>query len=928
MLVSLFILNGSIVFGQSKYKVQGSVVGAENEPLAFATLVLLNANDSIMAQFGITDESGRFKLLDVKAGDYIAQFTFLGYQTLSKPVSVAGDVDFGAVTMEVQRVDLKGGEVSAEIIPVEIKGDTIQYNSAAFTTQPNAAVEDLLKQLPGMEVEKDGTVTAQGEEVQKVLVDGKEFFGDDPKMATKNLPADAIEKVEVFDAQSETSQFTGVDDGNRTKTINLVLKEGKKSGYFGNATGGIGYPDERFQGKFNVNRFTKKSQLSVLGMGNNINEQGFSFDDYVSFMGGFQNLMSSGVGSFEGGRPSASFSPSLGDGITTSYAGGLNLNYEFDKNTDLNASYFFNYLNNDLSRQSAREYFNNDFNFDTEESSTQEAQNFNHRLNFRLKHVLDTLQDIQIRGNITFNDGSTEVRSMQQTFRGTDIPANIFTTENLGDGQGYKIAPTLTYRRKFNKRGRSLVANLDLTLADDDRNTGLNSLNQFYINDTSFIGLTTDTIDQNQIYNEEQVKYGAELRYTEPLGKGKYLELRGSHADNNTNFQKDFFDVNAVTSEELFDSTLSSAYEFREVTDRAGLNFKISREKYNLTIGAAAQYSLLEGSILVADTTISKTFTNILPGARWDYRFTNSKRLRANYRTSINAPSLEQLQPVIDNSNPLQVYQGNPDLKQEYAHSLNLRYISFSQFTFISYFATLRATYTKDKITNSVITDSLFRQISQPVNVDEDLLLNGYFSLELPIRPLKIKTRIRPTSRYNRGILFVNGQENTSDQFVNGIDWRIDNRKKEKLDVRVGAKWTQTIATYSENSDLNQEFLTANYYTDVTVNFLKSWSLSTSFDYTIYSGEAFASNESIPLWKASVSKLFLKNQRGQLKLSVFDILNENRGFSRNSNLNYIEEDNTNTLSRYAMLTFTYSLSGLGKKESSGSHWRRSQGGRP
>lgn len=282
-LLLLFLVGTTALHAQ--ISLEGQLVDPDNKGLPFATVVLLQGQDSVIAHYGVSDDQGGFKIKGVQKGDYIFQVTALGFESYYKPLELSTNKDLGTVSIARKSEQLKAFEVAAERVPIAIKGDTVEYNAAAFQTRPNAAVEDLLRQLPGVEVDQNGNVKAQGEQVRKVLVDGKEFFGDDPKMATKNLPADAIDKVQVFDKKSEMAEFSGIDDGERNKTINLELKEDKKNGYFGKVTGGYG-TDNRYAGKFNVNRFSKNTQFSALGMGNNTNEQGFSFEDYIGLMGG------------------------------------------------------------------------------------------------------------------------------------------------------------------------------------------------------------------------------------------------------------------------------------------------------------------------------------------------------------------------------------------------------------------------------------------------------------------------------------------------------------------------------------------------------------------------------------------------------------------------------------------------------------------
>jgi hypothetical protein len=345
---SLLAVSG-IALGQ-RTEIRGTVTDTTLQPLSSATIMLLNAEDSILVSFAVSDPEGAFLIKQVKPNDYLLQVSYLGFQTHFQEISItdADPVDVGAINMQHEGALLSEVEITAEHVPIQIKKDTIEYNAEAFKGQPNDAVEDLLKKLPGMEVESDGTVKAQGETVEKVLVDGKEFFGTDPKIATKNLPADAVDKVQVFDKLSDMAEFSGIDDGDRTKTINLALKEDHKKGVFGNISAGYG-SDDRYETKTNINRFTESSQLSFIGMANNVNQQGFSIQDYVNFSGGMQNIMRGG-GRSRGGGSGIQINSGISDGFVKTLAGGLNYNVDFGKKTELRMSYFHNGIKNDIKQ--------------------------------------------------------------------------------------------------------------------------------------------------------------------------------------------------------------------------------------------------------------------------------------------------------------------------------------------------------------------------------------------------------------------------------------------------------------------------------------------------------------------------------------------------------------------------------------------------
>ena len=362
LICSMLLLSMQTALAQNS-GVAGTLTDENQSPLPRATVMLINAGDSTMEKFTISDNEGKFTFNKLKAGEFLLQVSYVGYQNISRPISLeAGKIlDIGNVSMKQESELLENVTIEADRIPMQIKEDTVEYNAGAFDTRPGATVEDLLKKLPGVEVENDGTIKAQGETINKVLVDGKEFFGNDPQIATKNLPADAMDKVQVFDQLSEMSQFTGVDDGTREKTINLTLKEDKKNGLFGNAEGGYGEND-RYNAKLNLNQFTKKQQLSVISSANNINQQNFSLDDYINLSGGLSNLISGG-----GGSISLELDEGLGSalgltngGIRNNWTVGANFNKDISDKTELSFNYFFNDLQNVLNKSTERQNYNGD----------------------------------------------------------------------------------------------------------------------------------------------------------------------------------------------------------------------------------------------------------------------------------------------------------------------------------------------------------------------------------------------------------------------------------------------------------------------------------------------------------------------------------------------------------------------------------------
>ena len=922
LLFALCLLLGSIVAqaqNLKQYDLLGKIIETDELPLPGATVLLLNAQDSIMVSFGMADNDGAFKFEKIKQGKYVLQVSFMGYHTYFRPIEASGTVksiNVDQIKMLTEATVLEGVSVVGEHIPIMIKGDTIEYNTAAYKTTANASVEDLLKKLPGVEVETDGTITAQGEEVQKILVDGKAFFGDDPKIATKNLPADIVNKIQVFDKMSDMAEFTGVDDGERSKTINLTLKDDKKKGVFGNVSAGYGTSDT-YAGKGNANIFKSNTQISLLGAANNINQRGFSAPSQFSFGGGGRNNSSSGNTK----------------GISEIISTGLNLNHKFNKKTKIESSYFFNSIENNLLEVSNRENFLEGRTYNSGATDESISENINHQIDFRLTHKPNELQEFLVIGNVKASSAFGNNSSESEIFGTTGILDNTGSMINNNNGNNLSYTGTIIWRRKFEKVGRNIAFNGNISKTDRDQESILRSIYEYKVADP--INSFTQMIDRDQFESNTNDNFGVKFSYTEPLGKKRYLQFNYNLKNFQSNIIKDFYDVfDEDSPQELIvkNDRLSTFYNRGFIYNIGGTKLTINRDKYNLTMGADYQLSELEGQLAVGDEKINKNFNGLLPNIQMSYNFSSSNKMRLSYTTRLQEPSLEQLQPIENQENPQNIYIGNPNLKASYDHRLGLNYIMFNQFSFTNLFARVSASYTEDKITNSVTYDDNYVQTTTPINVERDMSITGFSAFQTPLKFIGAKINIRGTSRYNNGILFINSinmvdglrvntsNENITERWVNSVDIGLENRKKNMIDIRGGTKYTFNNTIYSKNTELNQNFITKTFYGNFDLTLPKEWTISSDFRYTIYEGEAFGDDLKVPIWSAFIAKSFLKNNRGQLKLSVFDILNENVGVTRNSNLNYIEDLSYTSLARYGMLTFTYSLSKFGDSApTSGGH---------
>ncbi len=899
-----------------KFTLSGTITDSLGAEIELGTVILLNAADSVMAGFSISNAKGKFKIDDLAAGEYLINITYLGYADYNERIDLKATIELAAIALSPLSTQLTEITVSDSHVPMKIKKDTIVYNADAFKTQAQDNVEQLLKRLPGMEVGQDGSVKAQGETVQKILVDGKEFFGKDPQIATKNLPADAIASVEVFDEKSDMAQFSGIDDGQREKTINLILKDGKKAGYFGNMSGGLG-TDKRLESNLNINRFTKKTQISAIGMYNNTNKQGFSFNDYISFMGGIGNAFGGGGrggrGNNSSGVPIAS---GLGDGIVTTGAGGVNLNVELSPKVKMNNSYFTNNVRNTIDQESFRQNLLVNGGFTTEQESLLENANNNHTLNSTIRAEIDSSQNLIVRLAAGVNVGnSTSISDIinYDESGGTQSSGN---QNNTSEGDRINLSVNTTYMKKLQKRGRFFTTNLVLGWSDQDQLANLNNQNLF----NRPIGTQVTDILQNQNQNNAQTNYNVKLSFTEPLGKRKYLEMNVSRSNFSNDFEKIFYDLFPGQSPaEVLNTQLSNAYNRDFTQSTGGINFKVNKNTSSLTVGAAIQHSALDGLINSFNPDleiepIERRFLNILPSLSWNKEFGPARSMRINYNTNINEPSLEQLQPIIDNSDPLNIYIGNPELNTSYRHRVNINYNSFSQFSNTGFFVGASANYTLNPIVNSRFIDEFFVQTTTPINTANAFNSNVFVNFNTPLKLIRHRVSINNNTSYDHSILFVNNQENRTNRYTNSVGIRLDNSKKKVVDLAYGFNWSWNKTSYDQNSALNQSFSNYSYFTELNLDLPKSWAISTDIRSNIYSQEDFGDRLTITRWQANISKILLPSKKLRLSISAFDLLNQNQNINRTSNINFIEDSRIVSIGRYFMFTAAYSFSGFGAQQ--------------
>jgi hypothetical protein len=894
-----------LLFIQFSYgqKLTLRVVDEENKPLEYASVLALNEKDSTMIEFGLTDRSGMVKLENQKPKSFLIQITFLGYETYWQKINEDNQIqDLGTIKMIKSSTALDVIEITDFINPVVFGKDTIQYNAAAFNIKPGDMVEDLLKKLPGVEAERDGTFKAMGEKVQNVLVNGKEFFGKDTRIATKNLDADAVEKVQVFDRTSDRSDFTGVDDGVRERSINLKLKKDRSIGSFGNTEAGYG-SDNRFKIKSNLNKFTEKVRASLIGSANNINEENFSLSDYLGFMGGIGALLEGNGPASLGMLQNMGGLSGLGpqQGVKKIISGGLNLSSDLTSKTSLESSIFLNHLKHDLSINTLSENLTPGLTFNTFSKSDQTNSNVSGSYNLRTVTKIDSMKRFTFRSNGTYGTNNTMSNAFSQSIRAENI-INQSEGNREVDGSNYSFNFDALYLQKLNNKGRNFSLNGVTTLTRNNDDGLLKAINNIYL-PTSIV----NNILQNQIGSNNGFSFRTQFTFTEPLTKKSYLEPKISFSNINNRTLSDFYDI--INENPVLNQLLSAYFDRDYLQQNYGLSYLYNQSNFNLNLSSRYQHSVISGSTNLSEKPIRTPFSAILPSAYMRYQMGTSENLTFNYNANLTEPQLTQLQPAINNANPLAIYKGNPNLNAETNHRATLYYSKYEAFNQRMYSAQISGTYSYNKIINDLTFNESLVRITSPVNTPSEWTTNGKLEFESPFKPFKIKTKSAVRGAMNKGFASINNQRENVERWSYGYSFSVENRNKKVVDLLVGYRYNFSDSRLENTPSQNQTIKDQTIFSEFSLNLKDKVIFKSNFDYMVYQPSTEIKATAIPLWTMSISSFITKDKKLRATLSGYDLLNQNLGFITSSQLNFTNTTRFNVLTRYAMVSLSYNLKG-------------------
>ena len=938
-IIILFIINLAPAFSQLS-SVKGQLVDSKsNAPIINSTVKFVNESDTTQIYYSVSQLDGTFAISNVKIANYKIEATSIGYEKkiIKKNIDKA-NFDLGIIKMSDKPISVDEMIVEGKTVIAVQKGDTTEFKSSFFKTNKDATAEELITKLPGLQVES-GTVKSGGEQVQRVLVNGRQFFGNDPMIALRNLPAEVIDRIQVFDKQSDQSALTGFNDGNTTKTLNIVTRPDRKNLQFGKFSAGYG-ESELYSLNGSMNKFEDGQQFSVIGMSNNVNQQNFAMQDLLGIMGGGGSGGRGGM-MFGGGRGGMMFGGGSGgmmfgggsggqggnfnpgnymvgqqSGLNTTNSLGLNYSNKWQNGIDLQSSYFLNISKNNNPQNLNREYFvTQDSSFYYNENRESDSENFNHRLNSRFTFVADSNNTLIISPTINFQNNNSDYITSAKNYNG-NINFNSLNSNNSSNSKGYNISNNIIYRHKFDKQGRTFSFDFGSSLNNSTRNSDINSITVYPARSR-----LNDSLDQKGNSLTDGYSINSRIQFTEQLTENSILQLNYSPSYSK-NIQEDFNNsFNKITdSYSLLDSNLSGNFDNRVTQQRAGLGYRFNLPGININAELSYQTSLHNNfQKLPFVKEFNRSYYALLPNMNMSYDVSQDTRLNINYRTSSNAPSVTQLLESVDNTNPLQLRTGNPNLKEAFNHNLVARYSKTNFAAAQTFFVIFIANYSNNYIGNANYIssgDSFFvgsvklnrgSQLSMPVNLDGYWSTRGFFTFGMPITSLSSTININTGLSYTSTPTLINGNKNLSKSLTLNQGLVFASNISQEFDFTLSYFGNfGLVQTSIQNNIDNNSF---NHLASFRLNwtFWEGIVVRTEIANTFNKGLASGYNQSYTAMNLSFGKKFLEKENGELRVSLNNILNQSNSINRTVTDTYIEDSQSNVLGRYAMLNFTYTI---------------------
>jgi hypothetical protein len=892
IIVCFFLLLSTCVQAQrTRYGViKGTVIDSlSRRTLESTSVAVFLTSDSSLVNYALTTRKGEFTITDIPFNTQCRLvITNRGYEEYSRSVILPVDTKelrLDTILLSKSFNELKAVTVTAFRAPVTVKPDTLEFNVSSFKTMPNAMVEDLLKQLPGVDVDKDGNVTINGKKVSKIMVEGREFFGGDPKIALKNLPKDIIDKLQVVDNKTREARFNKTSDGNEDLAINLTLRKEVQKGWFGRISAGYG-TDDRYEGAAMVNFFNGARQFSLIGNASNTNRG--------SVAGGDFNISNS-RSTLDGG----------GGGLTRAASGGLNFNDNISRQIKLTGSYFYNSGHVDNFSKVQRENRLPDTMFLYKADNTSVNDYTNHRLTLNASYTLDTLTEIHINTNLNTNQ-SDVVNNKQAISTGlNDVIINTSENTYTTKGNGKNISTEFFFSRRFRKQGRGFTIGLNYNHTDQSSVNDNLGQNDFYKNGTPD---STDLVNQrsNTKTNGKVVSFTAS--YSEPVTRYINAIFRYNYTRNLNYSDKITNRYNAVTDKyDLEDTAFTNAFRNINVTHTPDVSLSFNKYKYRASIGSGVQFLQQDNLTVTTGNLLHQYYINVTPSANLGYNFSKTGSVSVFYNGRNQQPSIQQLQPVPDNSNPLYVNLGNPDLRPSFFHNINIQVRESKGNSY--WFTGLTYNMTQNQIIYQSWFDDVGKQFSQPVNVNGNFGMSGnlQYSYTLKKRDVMLRMNLGGNGYFNRNNTITNQVAVTANAYSFSQSIGLNFTYKQLLSIMPSFNVRFNKTRYSAESMQDAEFNTKTFSVSAFWNQPKWLILENNLHYTYNSQIAPGFNKSVTMWSSAVNVLMFKKQQGILRLAVYDILRQNVGVSRSITQTYIEDRQSQVLQQYFLLSFIYNL---------------------
>lgn len=908
------------IFGFSSFAQNAAIKGSVNDTLnkqylRNAVVSALRAKDSVLIKFTRTDSKGNFELKNLPSTKIILSITYPSYADYIEDIDLTNNqlAERNNLPVVTKAKLLEDVIVKQKLSAIRIKGDTTEFIADSFKVRANANVQDLLKKLPGIQVNSKGEITAQGEKVEKVLVDGEEFFSDDPAVVTENLRADAVSKVQVFDKKSDQAAFTGIDDGQKTKTINLELKDDKKKGYFGKLEAGTNFNQYRY-GKGLFNAFKAKRKVAAYLTNDNTRYQSLDWNERRNYSTDLNTTTEFGDdGSVWMYNSGDDFSN--GKGFPNATTAGILYSDKWNKDkNNLNATYQLNDLKVNGTTSSINQTILQDSSFTTKSGQQFNSHKQRNRLYGTHEWTFDSTNTLKLKvdgsllktNSISLVNSSTEKNKFGQSYI-----ANTNEQSNANDETSKNFSSDLTWKKRLKKKGRTISLTSSLVKGNKESTGFLYSdLNTYESNGQLKGEFITD---QKKLSDEDQVKWDTRAVYTEPLWKNTFLELNYKLGLNRNDAQRTTLEkANNNPKYEKEIAALSNHFLFRTTDNQGGFNFRMNLKKYNFSVGSGIGHTTYRVNILNTNDNRKKGFTNFIPSASFRYSPKKQTNWGLRYNGSTSNPSLQQINPLIDNIDPLNVTIGNPDLKQSFRHNFNVSFNQYKVFKNRGIWANINFSVTQNAITNKNTLDADGRRTNQAINVNGNYNGNMWSSYNFEVMPsMNLSFNFHPSvSRY---INYVNGERNVTNNSNLGFGISLGYWADKWINFWVNMEAANNYSRSSISKNQSIRYWTFNSYPNFSLKLPKKFYVEMESEINVFQKtKLFNAGQNTYFVNASVKKAFTKDEKLEVKLYVNDIFNQNRGINRNISSNFISETRSDVIQRYFLVSLIYNFSKNGK----------------